>query len=67
MKAWNFALVEPSGPCPGPSTWYCDTPWTALARVELRESPSGPVVDSAYVLIDTAGRLYFYGAPLSDY
>jgi hypothetical protein len=64
MKAWNFALIEPSGSCPGAGTWYCDTPWTALARVELRESPSGPVVDSAYVLIDTAGRLYFYGAPL---
>ena len=65
MKAWNILLVEPSRPCPGAGTWYCDTPWTALARVELRESPSGPVVDSAYALIDTAGRLYFYGAPLS--
>jgi len=66
MKAWNILLIEPSGPCPGAGNWYCDTPWTALARVELRESPSGPVVDSAYVLIDTAGHLYFYGAPLSD-
>jgi len=66
MKAWNLFPVEPSGPCPGAGTWYCDTPWTALARVELRESPSGPVVDSAYALIDTAGRLYFYGAPLSS-
>jgi hypothetical protein len=66
MKAWNIFLTEPSGPCPGPNTWYCDTPWTAMARVELRESPSGPVVDSAYALIDTAGRLYFYGAPLSS-
>jgi hypothetical protein len=66
MKAWNIVLIEPSGPCPGAGTWYCDTLWTALARVELRESPSGPVVDSAYALIDTAGRLYFYGAPLSD-
>jgi len=66
MKAWNILfLIEPSGPCPGAGSWYCDTPWTALARVELRESPSGPVVDSAYALIDTAGRLYFYGAPLS--
>lgn len=66
MKAWNIALVEPSRPCPGTGTWYCNTPWTALARVELRESPSGPVVDSAYALIDTAGRLYFYGAPLGS-
>jgi len=66
MKAWNILPREPSGPCPGADTWYCDTPWTALARVELRESPSGPVVDSAYALIDTAGRLYFYGAPLSS-
>jgi hypothetical protein len=66
MKAWNIALIEPSEPCPGVGTWYCDKPWTALARVELRESPSGPVVDSAYALIDTAGRLYFYGAPLSS-
>lgn len=65
MKAWNLFLIEPSGPCPGAGNWYCDTPWTLLARVELRESPSGPVVDSAYALIDTAGRLYFYGAPLS--
>jgi hypothetical protein len=66
MKAWNILLIEPSRPCPGAGTWYCNTPWTALARVELRESPSGPVVDSAYVLIDTAGRLYFYGAPLGS-
>lgn len=67
MKAWNFFfLTEPPGPCPVAGTWYCDTPWTALARVELRESPPGPVVDSAYALIDTAGRLYFYGAPLSS-
>jgi hypothetical protein len=66
MNAWNPLLTEPSGPCPGAGTWYCNTPWTALARVELRESPSGPVVDSAYVLIDTAGRLYFYGAPLGS-
>jgi hypothetical protein len=67
MRAWNnLFLIEPSGPCPGAGLWYCDTPWTALARVELRESPSGPVVDSAYALIDTAGRLYFYGAPLSS-
>jgi hypothetical protein len=67
MKAWNnLFLTEPSGPCPGAGNWYCDTLWTALARVELRESPSGPVVDSAYALIDTAGRLYFYGAPLSS-
>jgi hypothetical protein len=66
MKAWNIALIEPSGPCPGAGNWYCNTPWTALARVELRESPSGPVVDSAYALTDTAGRLYFYGAPLSS-
>lgn len=66
MKAWNLALIEPSGPCPVAGPWYCDTLWTALARVELRENPSGPIVDSAYVLIDTAGRLYFYGAPLSD-
>lgn len=66
MKAWNILfLIEPSGPCPGAGNWYCDTPWTAIARVELRESPSGPVVDSAYALIDTAGRLYFYGAPLN--
>jgi hypothetical protein len=65
MKAWNILLADPLRPCPGAGTWYCDTPWTALARVELRESPSGPVVDSAYALIDTAGRLYFYGAPLS--
>jgi hypothetical protein len=65
MNAWNPLLIEPSGPCPGAGTWYCNTPWTALARVELRESPSGPVVDSAYALIDTAGRLYFYGAPLN--
>jgi len=66
MKAWNILLIEPSRPCPGAGNLYCNTPWTALARVELRESPSGPVVDSAYALIDTAGRLYFYGAPLSD-
>jgi hypothetical protein len=66
MKAWNIFLTEPSGPCPGPNTWYCDTPWTAMARVELRESPSGPAVDSAYALIDTAGHLYFYGAPLGS-
>jgi len=65
MMAWNILLAEPLRPCPGAGTWYCDTPWPALARVELRESSSGPVVDSAYALIDTAGRLYFYGAPLN--
>ena len=66
MKNWNVLLLEPTGPCPGAGTWYCDTIWTALARVELRESPSGPVVDSAYALVDSVGRLTSYAAPLSD-
>lgn len=66
IKNWNPLLFDPNpGPCPGPGSWYCDTIWTTLARVELRESPTGPVVDSAYALVDSAGRLTSYAAPLS--
>lgn len=64
MKNWNsLVLVEPTGTCPNAGAWYCDTIWTTLARVELRVSPTGPVVDSAYALVDSAGRLTAYAAP----
>jgi len=65
-KAWGFLLIEPSGDCPGAGTWWCGLSWTGLARIELRETPTGPVVDSTYALIDTAGWAYFYRAPLAS-
>lgn len=65
-KAWNLLLIEPSGGCPGAGSWWCSQDWSGVARVELRESPTGPVVDSAYALIDTVGRLYFWHAPVGS-
>ncbi|RMF46231.1 MAG: hypothetical protein D6750_10655, partial [Bacteroidetes bacterium] len=64
-KSWAPALIEPSAGCPGAGLWWCSPGWAGLARIELRESPSGPLVDSTYALLDTIGRLYFYRASLN--
>lgn len=63
IKTWNLLLIE--GTCPSGGTWLCDNIGTTLARIELRTSPSGPLVDSAYAVVDAMGRLLFYRAPLN--
>ncbi|MCX7607542.1 MAG: hypothetical protein N2170_09830 [Bacteroidia bacterium] len=65
VQNWEAALTVPLlGPCPGAGEWFCDAIWTSVARVEVYEGAQPLPVEILYVLIDTAGRLYPYRAPL---
>jgi|GEM_PF-1429217 len=63
-KLWNLLLIEPSPTCLAPNGWMCASHWSQLARVEVYEAMTDQLVDSAYALVDTLGRLYLYRAPV---
>lgn len=65
-KQWNFLLIEPLGlGCPGEGGWFCDSIGVNLVRIEVH-NPAGQVIDSAYGLVDSVGRVYLYRAPLGN-
>ncbi|MCX7652783.1 MAG: hypothetical protein N2200_07960 [Bacteroidia bacterium] len=66
-ETWNLALGPPSLTCPSdppPIDLMCFPNWTQIARVEVRDATNDQLIDSAYALIDTLGRLYTYRAPI---
>lgn len=66
LSAW-FLTTDFRRPCIfNPSTGSCSPllkPYfVSPVRIELRETPAGPVVDTTYGLLDSAGRVYPFWA-----
>ncbi len=55
----------PSDTASAPTRWK-ESAWVSPCRVELRESPDGPPVGSAWGLVDTAGWIWAFTPPLVD-